>query len=155
MENLPHSAFLTLTLDVDFASTRQIGSIAAGRRGIAPVTGGRFVGPRLNGTVAPGADWFVVQHDGSLLIDVRLTLETDDGVSVYLSYTGSMRGRGDAMARFARGELLDSSEYNLIIHAKLECGDERYRWLNGLPVVGVGKQTATGPVYSLFAIGNY
>ena len=155
MENLPHSHLLTLTLDVDFASTTQIGKTPAGQRVIAPVTGGHFDGPRLRGTVAPGSDWFLVEPDGSLLIDVRLTLTTEDGVAIYLSYTGSMRGKGDAMARFANGELLDEADYNLITQAKLECGDKRYSWVNGLPVVGVGKQTVNGPVYSLFAIGAY
>ena len=153
MENLPHGHLLTLTLDVDFASTTQIGRTPAGHRAIAPVTGGSFAGPRLKGTVAPGADWFLVQPDGSLLIDVRLTLTAEDGVTIYLSYTGSMRGKGDAMARFAKGELLDEGDYNLIIQAKLECGDKHYSWLNGLPVIGVGKQTLKGPIYSFFSIG--
>lgn len=155
MENLPHDHLLTLTLDVDFASTTQIGKTSSGHRAIAPVTGGSFDGPQLKGTVAPGSDWFLVEPDGSLLIDVRLTLTTEDGVAIYLSYTGSMRGRGDAMARFAKGELLDKADYNLVIQAKLECGDRRYSWLNGLPVVGVGKQTLKGPIYSLFSIGAH
>lgn len=155
MENLPHNHLLTLTLDVDFASTTQIGRISAGHRAIAPVTGGSFEGPRLKGTVAPGSDWFLVEPDGSLVIDVRLTLTTVEGVTIYLSYTGSMRGKGDAMARFAKGELLDEADYNLIIQAKLECGDKRYSWLNGMPVVGVGRQTLKGPMYSLFSIGAY
>lgn len=155
MQNLPHGHLLTLTLDVDFASTTPIGKTPAGHRAIAPVTGGRFDGPRLKGTVAPGSDWFLVEPDGSLLIDVRLTLKAEDGVTIYLNYTGSMRGKGDAMVRFAKGELLDEGDYNLIIQAKLECGDKRYNWLNGLPVVGVGKQTLKGPIYSLFSIGAY
>lgn len=154
MDNLPHSHLMTLTLDVDFAGTTRIGVVAAGHRGIAPVTGGRFEGARLNGTVAPGADWFIVGPDGALLIDVRLTLTTDDGAAIYLAYTGSMRGKGDAMLRFAKGELLDAADYDLIINARLECGDKRYAWLNGLPVIGVGQQTLSGPIYTLFAIGS-
>ena len=155
MKNLPHTPLLTLTLDVHFAGTTQIGKTAAGHRAIAPVTGGTFDGERLKGSVSPGADWFLVEADGTLKIDVRLTLTTDDGATIYLAYTGSMRGKGDAMARFAKGELLDEADYNLIIQAHFECGDERYSWLNGLPVVGIGKQTLSGPVYSLFAIGAY
>ena len=153
MENLPHSHLMTLSLDVDFASTKRIGAIPAGHRGIAPVVAGTFTGERIEGSVAPGSDWFVTQPDGTLLIDVRLTLTTTDGALIYLSYTGSMRGRGDAMARFAKGALLDAADYDLVIFARFECGDQRYAWLNGLPVVGIGRQAASGPVYTLFAIG--
>ncbi|MBL6754568.1 MAG: DUF3237 family protein, partial [Pseudomonadales bacterium] len=50
-------------------------------------SGGAFSGERLSGSVAPGgADWVVLRDDGTLLIDVRLTLLTDDGAVIYLSY---------------------------------------------------------------------
>ncbi len=154
MTSLPHSHLMTLKLEVDFARTTRIGTIPAGHRGIAAVTGGTFAGARLNGTVEPGADWFVIQPDGSLLIDVRLTLISAEAVPIYLSYRGSMRGRGDAMARFAKGELLDPRDYNLIVYPAMESGDHRYSWLNNLPLIGIGKQTVTGPVYEIQAIGQ-
>ena len=153
MEKLPHRHLTTLTLEVDFPKIVPIGAIPAGRRGIAPVAGGRFEGDRLQGTVRPGHDWFVTRADGSLLIDVRLTLETDDGAMVYLTYQGTMRGSAEAMNRFRKGEQLQPQNYQLHVVAKAECGDPRYSWLNDAIIVGIGEQTLRGPVYHLFEVG--
>ena len=153
MESLPHRHLTTLTLAVNFSGVLPIGATPAGHRGIAPVMSGRFDGERLRGTVLPGHDWFVTRADGVLVIDVRLTLKTDDGATIYLAYGGRMVGQGDAMARFRKGEKLAAVDYSLTITAKFECGDPRYTWLNDAIVVGVGAQTPTGPVYTLFEVG--
>lgn len=150
---LPHRHLITLTLDVDFAGVVAIGATAAGHRGIAPVRGGRFEGDRLSGTVAPGHDWFVSRTDGALAIDVRLTLSTDDGATLYLAYQGTMRAAPEAMARFRKGERLAQDAYALQVVARLECGDPRYAWVNDMLVIGIGEQTPGGPIYRLFEIG--
>ena len=154
MKTLPSRHLTTLALDVDFAGVVPIGMVAAGRRGIAPVRGGTFTGERLNGVIGPGQDWFVARANGDIVIDVRLTLTTGDGATLYLTYGGAMRGRGDAMARFRKGEALAADDYALEVVAKFECGDERYAWLNDALVVGIGEQTSTGPVYHMFEIGQ-
>lgn len=153
MKSLQHSLLTTLTLTVDFRGMTSIGQTPAGLRRIAPVTGGTFTGERLNGTVLGGADWVINRPDGVMVIDVRLTLKTDDGAMVYLTYQGRFLAEPQVMARFAKGALLDPSEYSLAISARFECGDERYRWLNDAVAVGTGEQTAAGPVYSIFQIG--
>jgi hypothetical protein len=153
MESLPNTHLTTLTLDVDFAGVVAVGATAAGHRGIAPVRGGRFEGARLSGSVAPGHDWFVTRGDGTLVIDVRLTLTTDDGATLYLVYQGAMRAAPEVMARFRKGAQLAVGEYALQIVARFECGDQRYAWLNDALVVGIGEQTAGGPIYRLFEIG--
>ncbi len=157
METLPpalaYRHLTTLTLSVDFAAVVPIGATPAGHRGIAPVTGGRFEGERLSGTVEPGHDWFVTRADGVLVIDVRLVLTTADGATIYLTYQGRMTGKGDALARFRKGEMLDAADYALTVTARFECGDARYGWLNDAVVVGVGEQTPTGPIYRMFEVG--
>lgn len=153
MDSLPNRHLTTLALDVDFANLVRIGAIPAGHRGIATVKGGRFTGERLSGSVGPGQDWFVTRADGNLLIDVRLTLTTDDGAMIYLAYQGMMRGVGDAMARFRKGVQLTAADYALQVIARFECGDERYRWLNDVLAIGVGEQTGAGPIYRIFEIG--
>lgn len=153
MTSLKHSHLLTLTLTVDFANITSIGATPAGLRRIAPVTGGTFSGERLNGTVLPGADWVINRPDGVMVIDVRVPLKTDDGAMIYLSYQGRFLAQPEKMARFAKGSLLDPSEYSLAISAKFECGHDRYAWLNNIVAVGTGEQTASGPVYSIFEVG--
>jgi len=145
---------MTLTLDVDFAAMLVIGMTPAGHRRIAPVTGGHFTGDRLAGTVLPSADWVINRPDGVMVIDVRLTLKTAEDALIYASYQGRFLANPDAMARFAKGALLDRSEYSLAIVAKFECGDDRYAWLNNVIAVGTGEQTRTGPIYTIFEIGT-
>ena len=154
MDMLAHRHLTTLTLAVDFAGVVPIGATPAGHRGIATVSGGRFEGERLRGTVIGGHDWFVTRGDGALVIDVRLTLKTDDGATIYLAYAGMMTASTEAMAQFRKGAQLARSDYNLRITAKFECGDPRYAWLGDTLVVGTGEQTPTGPIYTLFEIGS-
>ncbi len=153
MTLLRHTPLTTLTLTVDFRGMTMIGETPAGLRRIAPVTGGTFAGERLSGTVIGGADWVINRPDGVMVIDVRLTLKTDDGAMIYLTYQGRFLAAPEVMARFAKGAVLDPSEYSLAVSARFECGDDRYRWLNDAIVVGTGEQTASGPVYSLFTVG--
>mgnify|MGYP000906252316 CR=1 len=144
-----------MTLTVDFGGMVSIGKVPVGLRRIAPVTGGTFSGSRVNGTVLPGgADWVVNRSDGVMLLDVRLTLKTDDGVLIYVTYQGRFIASPDAMKRFGRGEDLTPHEYSLAIVPKFECGDERYSWLNNVVAVGTGEQTATGPIYTLYEVGK-
>ena len=154
MESLPHRHLTTLTLAVDYGGVVGIGPIRAGHRGIAPVTGGSFAGERLSGTVRPGSDWFVTAADGTLLIDVRLTLDSHDGATIYGRYEGRMTGKGDAMARFRSGAKLAPEDYALTTVARFECGDERYRWLEDTIAVGIGEHAPGGPVYTLFEVGR-
>lgn len=154
MTQLQHRHLMTMALDVDFAGMIGIGKVPAGRRRIAPVKGGTFSGDRLRGQVLPGADWVINRPDGVMLIDVRLVLKTDDGALAYLTYQGRFLAPPDVMARFGRGALLEPHEYSLAVTARLECGDERHAWLNDSIIVGTGTQTAAGPIYQFFTIGD-
>ena len=151
---LPHRHLMTLTLQVGAREALQIGPVPAGRRVIAPVTGGHFDGDRLRGEVLTGgADWVTYRTDGAMLIDVRLPLKTHDGALVYLSYQGRFLGKGNALARLAKGEVLDPADYSLVTTARLECGAPAYTWLNDVIAVGTGRQSGFNPVYTLFEIG--
>jgi Protein of unknown function (DUF3237) len=153
MIQLAHKHLITLKLNVDFRAMLVIGRTPAGLRRVAPVTGGTFSGERLNGTVLPGADWVINRPDGVMVIDVRLVLQTNDDVLIYLTYQGRFLAEAEPMGRFVQGALLDPSEYSLALTAKFECGDDGYVWLNNVIAVGTGEQTLAGPVYSIFEIG--
>ena len=64
----------------DLAPMRALGPSPRGERRIVPISGGRFAGPRLRGTVlAGGADRQLVRADGLRELDALYELETDDG----------------------------------------------------------------------------
>ena len=154
MDALKSTHLMTMTLDVAFANMLDVGQLAAGRRRIVPVSGGIFEGERLKGSVLPGgADWVLNRADGVMLIDVRLSLKTDDNASIYLRYTGSLRASPDAMKRFNRGEPLNDDEYRLRTIPVFETGSEKYAWLNDMVCVGVGRRLPTGqPRYTIFEV---
>lgn len=151
---LRHRHLFTMKLDVDAGKAAQIGATPGGRRAIAPVAGGTFEGERLSGTVLPGgADWVLFRSDGTMLIDVRLTLQTNDGALIYLSYEGRFLGEPGALAALAQGKALDPERFSLVTVARFECGHERYDWLNTVIAVGTGRQSGFNPVYTIYEIG--
>lgn len=153
MPELKSKHLTTLQLTVDYAGMLAIGKSGIGRRRVAPVSGGTFRGERLSGHVLPGgADWVINRNDGVMVVDVRLTLKTDDNALIYLTYQGALRTTTEAMGRFNKGGLLTDEEFNLRTIARFETGAENYLWLNDMISVGVGRQTATGPVYEIHEI---
>ena len=142
----------TITIQVD-PNAQQIGPATWGQRRIVQVTGGTFTGPRLKGRVLPGgADWIVVRPDGVTQLGVRITLETDDGALIYMTYRGLRHGPPQVMERMARGEAVDASEYYFRTVPVFETAAERYAWLNRALFVSTGHRVAAGPIYTVYEI---
>lgn len=60
-----------------------------GTRTIVELVGGRFDGPRVKASLqVPAGDWVTNRADGSLKLDVRFTLRTDDGALILVTYNG-------------------------------------------------------------------
>ena len=71
---------LLMTLQVKVGAPQKIGAVPHGTRVTVPITEGQFDGPRLRGAVLPGGgDSTLLRGDGVLELDLRLTLQTDDG----------------------------------------------------------------------------
>ena len=66
-----------MVLRLATSATQEIGSTADGTLTIFPVVGGSFEGERLRGKVVAGGDWVRARADGTLTLDLRVTLETD------------------------------------------------------------------------------
>src|SRR5215510_1267110 len=78
-----------MTVRLATAATEEIGSTARGTLSIFPVIGGSFDGERLRGRVlAGGGDWVTARADGTFELDLRVTLETDDGALIHMTFTG-------------------------------------------------------------------
>lgn len=135
------------------APAQALGQTPIGNRKIVPVLGGDIEGPRIRGKVLPGGgDWALTRGDGVLVLDVRLTIETDDGALIYCTYTGQRHGPPAVMARLAKSESVDPSEMYFRIAPCFETADKRYDWLNRLLAVGIGERLQAGPRYHLHEV---
>ena len=141
---------LLMTLKVVVVGTQKIGAVPHGTRVTAVVGGGHFEGPRLRGKVLPGAgDWTLLRADGVLELDLRLTLETDDGVPIHMTSFGLRHGPPEVLAAIARGESVDPSTYYFRTTPRFEAGHPKYAFLNRLLAVSSGDRRADGPIYTI------
>ena len=90
-----------------------VGETPYGRRRIATVKGGTFEGEELQGTVLPrrAATGCCCGATASCMLDVRLTLKTDDDHLVYMSYRGMRHGPAWVIEQLNKGEKVDPSQY--------------------------------------------
>jgi hypothetical protein len=143
----------SLHLDVAYDRRQTIGAMPLGWRGIYPVNGGSFEGPRLKGKVMPdGADWVIRRSDGATMIDVRLGLMTDDGATIAMAYTGLLCIAEPARERFRRGEAVEYGETYIRTTPRFETADARYDWLNRVIAVANGGAPGSSPTYQVFEV---
>ena len=116
----------------------EVGRGHKGARVTANVSSLTVTSDRINASLATddAADWLTVGDDGTGLLDVRFTLETDDGAFIYVEYQGADMSTG------------------LIATATFQTGDERYAWLNNVQAVAAGQLNGeTGElVYELYEV---
>jgi hypothetical protein len=127
------------TLRVDIGNRTVVENGPQGTRTIVEVLGGRFEGARLKASVqTPAGDWITNRADGSYRLDVRLTLKTDDGALILVTYNGiGQTTKAGASLRTA---------------PLFETGDSRYLWLTRLQAVGVGERVGTAVKYDIYAL---
>lgn len=116
------------TAIVEVAPSLVVGAGAAGERSVGAFTGVTIKGERLNATLAGtgGADWLI--RTGAIgVIDVRLTVRTDDGALIHITYGGRLDLSNPAQGITA------------YVAPVFESGDARYAWLNKVQGVGKGK----------------
>lgn len=68
------------------------------------MTGGEITGPRMRGRPrSVGGDWLSLRPDGTSVLDVRATLELEDGALIDASYGGPADLDPDGWQRFLVG----------------------------------------------------
>jgi hypothetical protein len=115
-----------------------IGPLAEGLRINVYVTGGEITGPKMRGRLRTvGGDWISLRPDGIGLLDVRATLELEDGALIYTSY-GGVADLGDhGYERFLAGN--PPARVPLRITPRYYTGNSAYLWLNRLQCIGLGE----------------
>jgi len=141
---------LLMTLQVVVPPPQKLGAVPHGTRVIAPITGGTFEGPRLRGKVLPGGgDWLLTRPDAVVELDLRITLETDDGALIYMMSSGLRHGPPEVLAAMARGESVDPSKYYFRTAIRFESSAPQYAFLNRLIAISSGDRRASGPIYTI------
>jgi hypothetical protein len=145
---------LLMMLLVEVSTPQNIGAVPRGTRRTAPLSGGRFEGPRLRGTVLPGgsADWQLLRADGVLELDLRATLQTDDGALIWMRSFGFRHGPPEVIAAIGRGEPVDPARYYFRITPRFETAHPTYAFLNRVVAVATGDRRAEGPVYTIHEV---
>jgi hypothetical protein len=81
-----------------------IGPLAEGVRIHVYVTDGEVFGPKMRGRFRRvGGDWLTLRPDGVGILDVRATLELEDGALIYTTYSGVADLGPDGYKRFLDG----------------------------------------------------
>jgi hypothetical protein len=139
-----------MTLEVVVGGPQRIGPVPHGTRVTAPISGGHFEGPRLRGKVLPGGgDWTLLRSDGVLELDLRVTLETDDGALIHMGSFGLRHGPPEVIAALGRGEAVDPAPYYFRTTPRFETAHPKYAFLNRLLAVSTGDRRPEGPIYTI------
>lgn len=143
-------------LELDINTPQVIGSVPTGTRIIFPFKGGTVKGDKINGKVLPvGADWGLNLDSTTFKIDVRGTIETNDGALVYISYSGYLHAdpKKFAMINAGKANELSPSDYYFRSNPLFETSSPKYAWLNHTVAIGIGRIPAAGKVsYRIYAI---
>jgi hypothetical protein len=139
-----------MRVEVVVPPPQKLGAVPQGTRVIAAIAGGTFEGPRLRGKVLPGGgDWTLLRHDGVLELDLRITLETDDGALIGMSSFGLRHGPAEVLAALSRGEPVDPSKYYFRTAPRFETSAPQYAFLNRVIAIASGDRRVGGPIYSI------
>jgi Protein of unknown function (DUF3237) len=124
-----------------------------GYRRIGVIPGGSFEGDQLSGKVLDGgSDWQTVRHDGTVILNVRLVLRTNDDALICMTYSGVRHGPPDVIAKIDRGEVVDPASYYFRVNPMFQTAASQYDWVNRVVGIGVGHRFADGPIYSIFEL---
>jgi hypothetical protein len=145
---------LAYRLEATLGEPLDLGETAQGHRRIVPMTGGTFTGPLISGKLVPraSADWQIVLPDGTALADIRYTLQTDGGPLLYVQARGVRHGGPDVLARLARGEDVDASEYTFRTATRIQTAEFSLEWLNKGVFVSVGGRQPTAVIYETYLV---
>ena len=142
-------------LEASLGQPLDLGEIAQGHRRVVPLTGGTFTGPEINGTLLSGAsaDWQIVLPDGTALGDIRYTLQTEGGDLLYVQSRSIRHGSQEVLARLARGEDVEASEYTFRASTQIETGGADLDWLDKGVFISVGGRQPGGVIYETYLVG--
>ena len=141
--NMAPSLVYAFTLHVDLAPPQCFGRIASGERRFIPITGGRFEGPKIKGTILPGGgDWNAARPDGVVHVLAKYTIQAEDGTLINITNEGYGRASQEMMdAVFGQDPCKVSmkeggADWYTKTFPRFEVADGPHAWLNSTCFVG-------------------
>ncbi len=141
------------SVSVQFDEPQFVGETPEGVRIDYVALGGTVAGPKLAGKVLRGAsDHLFVRPDGIGVIRVRAVIASDDGAVFEVEYVGTLELGEDGYRKALTNEL--SRFPTMVICPRFLTGHPKYRWLNRVQCLGVGKVDVAELelAYDLFAV---
>jgi len=143
-------------ISVDLVGSYDMGMLPTGHRMFVETGEGVFNGPGLNGIVKSkmGGEWATITDTGYIILDVRLTLQTDDDALIYVEYTGRAELNEKAQKALA-GEI--STEYGdnyFFTNPRMQTSSEKYKYLNNIFCVAQGKLSPGKVHYTYYKIDH-
>lgn len=135
-----------------------IGQYPGGHRSVYLIKGGQFAGPAIRGEVIAdsGGDWVRETADGTLHLDVRLVLRTDDGALIYVTWRGrfwaepEQREHALDIRKPDIGPQPESFYFRTAV--EFEVSDPRYAWLNRTLAVGTSRLADGSAIHRVFSL---
>ena len=85
-------------------------------------------------------------------MDLRFTLQTDDGALISMSAFGLRHGPPEVIAAIARGDTVDPSTYYFRTMPRFETAHPAYLFLNRVVAVATGDRRPDGPIYTIHEV---
>ena len=143
-------------LEANLNAPQAVGPVLTGTRIIFPAKDGFVKGEKINGKIlAGGGDWGLVLDSTTFRLDVRATIETDDGALIYITYSGYIHADAKKFAMILSGKAneLSPSDYYFRTNPVFETSSPKYAWLNHTVAIGIGRIPEAGKVaYRIYAI---
>lgn len=150
----PIALDLLFDIVIDLEPGLEFGEGPLGRRVLFGSAGGHFEGERIRGEVLRGGgDWALFRSSGAMTLDVRLTLRTDDGALVCMTYGGrwvTPEELRPALANATERHLIDPALYHFRTNPLFETGSDRYAWLNDIVCIASGYLVEGGVAYRVY-----
>lgn len=132
-----------------------IGTVPDDIRANFYVTGGEVWAPdgtKIGKVRAVGGDWMTIRRDGKGVLDVRATVETNDGALLYAVYNGLVDLGPDGYENLLAGRLPDKAPVRAA--PRIATSSAAYAWVNGCQFINIGevqfnKGIVTYDVYAL------
>jgi hypothetical protein len=141
-----------LVLEVEVGPPAEPGRTGAGARRFIPLTGGRVSGA-VEGEIIPGgADWQTIHDDGALQIEAHYAFRTAGGAVVEVQSNGVRAGSPEVLARLARGEPVDPSEYYFRTFVRFRTGAAELAHLNSRLAVARGERRKASVRLEVFEV---